>query len=571
MEARWRWVELLGIVSTVSAIGAVANPIVRSARSAQNVRMALRGFDGFDEECDVIIVGSGLGGLSAGALCARYHLSTIVCEAHYKAGGCAHTFEREGYTFDSGPSLWSGCAQPSYNPLRQVLDAVGESPKWHQYDGWWMYTEDGPFYAKSGDIDHFKATMAELGNGVETVAQWERLNEFIEPLQRAVLAVPPLALRADVGALFTAGRYLSAMADPRIGLRAYLLSGPWSAVLKAAGVTDRWLLNYFDFLAFAFSGLPSNGTVAAAMIYMLHDLNKQGARMDYPEGGSGAVVDALSRGLTKYGGELRLRTPVERILLNDAGECDGVELKGGRRIRARRAVISNAAIWNTARLLPEKLRAAFRGKGSLDDSTPATPSFMHLHLGIRADGLSEQALSSIHHIVVPEWEKLTHPQSAAFVSMPSLLDQSAAPIGRHAIHAYLPATEPYELWETTKRGTPEYDRLKRERVEPLFKAIERFVPDIRDRIEVEMIGSPLTHERFLRRHRGSYGPELRAGEQDFPGARTPVPKLLVCGDSTWPGIGVPAVAGSGIAAAHAVVGVADQQQLLDELRENGLL
>ena len=132
--------------------------------------------------------------------------------------------------------------------------------------------------------------------------------------------------------------------------------------------------------------------------------------MDYPEGGSGAVVDALSRGLTKYGGELRLRTPVERILLNDAGECDGVELKGGRRIRARRAVISNAAIWNTARLLPEKLRAAFRGKGSLDDSTPATPSFMHLHLGIRADGLSEQALSSIHHIVVPEWEKLTHPQ-----------------------------------------------------------------------------------------------------------------------------------------------------------------
>lgn len=75
-------------------------------------------------------------------------------------------------------------------------------------------------------------------------------------------------------------------------------------------------------------------------------------------------------------------------------------------------------------------------------------------------------------------------QSAAFVSMPSLLDPSAAPAGRHAIHAYLPATEPYGLWEGVRRGTPEYDALKRERAEPLFRAIERFVPDIRDRVEV---------------------------------------------------------------------------------------
>jgi len=143
---------------------------------------------------------------------------------------------------------------------------------------------------------------------------------------------------------------------------------------------------------------------------MLHDLNKQGARMDYPVGGSGAVVDALVRGLVKHGGELRLRTPVARLLFDGTGACEGVELSGGRRVRARRAVISNAAVWNTAELLPEEMRASFRGRGSLDDDTPATPSFIHLHLGIRADGLSDRALSSIHHIVVPEWEKLTAPQ-----------------------------------------------------------------------------------------------------------------------------------------------------------------
>lgn len=133
-----------------------------------------------------------------------------------------------------------------------------------------------------------------------------------------------------------------------------------------------------------------------------------------------------------------------------------------------------------------------------------------------------QALSSIHHIIVPEWEKLTKPQSAAFVSMPSLMDPSLAPEGRHVIHAYLPATEPYEVWEGVARGTPAYDALKAERAAPLYAAIERFIPDVRDRVEIELIGSPLTHERFLRRHRGTYGPELSAADSAFPGAKTQV-------------------------------------------------
>ena len=133
-----------------------------------------------------------------------------------------------------------------------------------------------------------------------------------------------------------------------------------------------------------------------------------------------------------------------------------------------------------------------------------------------------QALASIHHIVVPEWEKLTQPQSAAFVSMPSLIDPALAPEGCHVIHAYLPATEPYEVWEGVARGTPAYDALKAERAAPLYAAIERFIPDVRERVEVELIGSPLTHERFLRRHRGTYGPELSAADSTFPGAKTQV-------------------------------------------------
>lgn len=80
--------------------------------------------------------------------------------------------------------------------------------------------------------------------------------------------------------------------------------------------------------------------------------------------------------------------------------------------------------------------------------------------------------------------------------------------------------------------------------------------------------TPLTHQRFLRRYRGSYGPAIQAGKGDFPFPGTPVKGLLLCGDSCFPGIGVPAVAGSGLIAAHAVPdSLGPQLKLLQNLRE----
>ncbi|MFP3386144.1 phytoene desaturase family protein, partial [Tritonibacter sp. SIMBA_163] len=83
---------------------------------------------------DVIVIGSGMGGLSAAALLARYGYQVTVCESHTIAGGAAHAFERQGYIFDSGPSLYSGLSSPSPNPLRQVLEAIGEQVACVQYD-----------------------------------------------------------------------------------------------------------------------------------------------------------------------------------------------------------------------------------------------------------------------------------------------------------------------------------------------------------------------------------------------------------------------------------------------------
>jgi phytoene dehydrogenase-like protein len=244
--------------------------------------------------------------------------------------------------------------------------------------------------------------------------------------------------------------------------------------------------------------------------------------------------------------------------------------------------VSNASVWDTLKLLPEgALPKRFRDKRQ---ATPECDSFMHLHLGIDAQGLPPNL--ACHYIVVNDWDKgVTAPQNVVLVSIPSLLDRSLAPPGKHAIHVYTPGNEPYELWEGMDRRSEAYARQKQVRSEVIWQALERIIPDVRSplappsvcvseaapselgesRCEVTLIGTPLTHERFLRRDRGSYGPAIQAGEGFFPGPGTPLPGLLCCGDSTFPGIGLPAVAASGMIAANTLAPVSKHLEMLEDI------
>jgi len=137
------------------------------------------------------------------------------------------------------------------------------------------------------------------------------------------------------------------------------------------------------------------------------------------------------------------------------------------------------------------------------------------------------------------------------------------------IHVYTPGNEPYDLWQGMDRRSQEYGQQKQMRAEVMWQALERIIPDIRSRCEVTLVGTPLTHERYLRRHRGSYGPAIRAGVGMFPGPGTPLSGLLCCGDSTFPGIGLPAVAASGMIVANTLAPVKKHLEMLREVSPLG--
>lgn len=504
---------------------------------------------------DAIVIGSGIGGLCCAALLARYGLEVMVCERHTIPGGAAHSFERDGYIFDSGPSLYSGLSyRPSSNPLRFVLDAVGEDLHWATYTTWGCCLPEGDFPAPVG-VDAFAEILTELC-GSEAATQWRQLQKIMQPLGAATLALPTSAARYDWGAALTLGRCLAQML-PHLG-SAVQLTGDFSQVIKGV-ITEPFLRNWLDLLCFLLSGLPAQGTSAAEMAFMFAEWYRPEVVLDYPMGGSGAIIAALVRGLEKYGGQLRLGATVAEILA-DGHRATGIRLQNGEVVHARQAVISNASIWDTLGLLEEQVLPRKFRRDRL--ATQPCPSFMHLHLGIDAAGLPDDL--HCHYIFVEDWERgVRAPQNVIAISIPSLLDPSLAPPGKHTIHAYTPATEPYELWAGLDRRSAEYAEQKEARSQILWQALERVIPDIRDRTETRLIGTPLTHERFLNIHRGSYGPEIPATQGVFPNALTPLSGLLLCGASTFPGIGVPAVAASGIAAANTLVPV---QQHLDLLQ-----
>jgi phytoene dehydrogenase-like protein len=534
-----------------------------------------------EETVDVIVIGAGIGGLSCAALTSKYGLSTLCLEAHDTAGGCAHSFTRFNpkasktvpFTFDSGPSLVNGLSSKGTNPLRQVLDAVGTADEinWKLYDGWIVHDNADGTQIKltTGDSGAFEQALEQKA-GPETRKAFEKFRD--EMLTKGGLAeasgyIPPFALRGGMSVAGTLAKYMFKLL--RIGPKGTLLTGSFSKVMDLHQVKDAFVRKWFDYLSFALSGVDASHTQAAPIAFMMNELHKKDAVLDYPIGGMDSIVQALVSGMEKHGGELRLNSRVERMLLEESdkgAKCTGVVLSDGKVIKARNGVVCNAPLWNMARILQDSVTSeegpvatAVNDIRKRADDMHMTGSFMHLHIGIPKDGLPDDL--ECHHSVLDFSKDVTAEQNMVIISIPTVFDPSLAPEGYHVVHAYTAASDSFDNWsQFLKDGVDSgkvghspnsaaalaykkvdgYKELQAQKAEVLWRAIERVIPDVRQRAKkkgsIVMVGTPLTHRRYNQRYRGTYGPGPAPGKDvwDLPGSTTNIKGLLVCGDTTFP-------------------------------------
>ena len=365
------------------------------------------GLSGDAGEYDIIVIGSGMGGLSCAALSAKYGSRVLCLESHIKVGGSAHTFSRmhDGgkYSFEVGPSIFEGLDRPSLNPLRMIFDILEETMPVKTYKGLGYWTPTGYWRFPIGSKEGFqKLLMEQCGevDGPKAIAEWDALRERLRTLGGSTTAVALLNLRQDAGFLATtAGSLPFVLTHPNVFGDLPLTFDDLSKTVDQF-VTVPFLRNFIDTMCI-FCGFPAKGAMTAHLLYILERFFEESAAFCVPIGGTCELGETLQRGLEKHGGKLQLNAHVEEVLIEN-GRAVGVRLKNGNVVKARKAVVSNATPFDTVKLMPAtegEPKGLTKWRNEMG-KLPRHGAISHLFLAIDATGLDLSHIDDPAHLVV---------------------------------------------------------------------------------------------------------------------------------------------------------------------------
>ena len=493
-----------------------------------------------DTAWDAIVIGSGLGGLTAASMLARHaNMRVLVLEKHYTAGGFTHTFHRPGYEWDVGVH-YVGDVHRENSLLRRAFD--------HLTDGELAWADMGEVYDTIviGD-DHYQFVA-----GRERFRQ--RMHEYF-PRHTAAIDRYLGRIRDTVR---TSKRYFMEKAlPPLLGrLSSPLLRGPalresnrtvkevMAEITGDARLTAVLTGQYGDY------GLPPSQASWFMHALLVGHYLAGGA---YPVGGSSRIAATMLPGIEDRGGAVITSAEVQQILVSD-GKAVGVRLASGEEIRAPR-VISDAGLAITAgRLLPREVASKFEMAPTL---AGAPPSYAHvsLYVGLKHDAAA-LGLRTSNLWVYPHQDhdaacaafvrNPDAPLPVAYLSFPSAKDPDFA--RRHPGRATVEVVglAPYDWfarWADSpwkKRGQ-DYEALKQKLADRMMDALVGQCPQIAGKVDHAELSTPLSTTTFAGHPHGeiyglSHTPARFAARHLRP--HTPITGLFLTGaDICTAGVG----------------------------------
>ena len=454
---------------------------------------------------DVIVVGSGIGGLGSAALLARHGgKRVLVLERHYTAGGFTHSFHRPGYEWDVGLHYVGQVMDPEL-PLRRMFDDVTNAEL--------EWADMGEVYDRviiGNDVYDFPKGKEAFRRQMHAYFPSERgaIDAYLKRVTTTIRR----------GGLYFAEKSL----PPQISR---LLGGAlrWP-VLRRAKLTTRQMLEsltenqrligvltgqYLDY------GLPPSRS-SFFIHALIADYYLEGA--GYPVGGASRIAATIAPVIENAGGRVFTSAEVREILV-EGDRAVGVRLADGNELRAP-VVISDAGVANTyRRLLPEETRLHLGLDRVLERHEPSI-AHLCLHLGMR-ETAAELSLDKTnlwiysHHDHDRNVERYLADPDAPFpgvyISFPSAKDPDFPRRypGRATVEVL--AMAPYtwfRKWENEpwrKRGD-EYEELKGRLSDRLLETVYAHCPQLRGKVDHMELSTPLSTRHFAGHAQGEiYG------------------------------------------------------------------
>ncbi len=490
---------------------------------------------------DVVVIGGGVGGLSAAALCQKAGMKTLVLEQSDRIGGCCSTFEVEGFHFDVGASVVEvtsafeelfkrlGLPREKYIPLVQV-DPIYE----------YRDNTRGISFAYPTSVEETAEVISrfspEDGKAFEKFAKdftpkiIGLVNNFFYAPCQGFLDIIKLVIKY-----------------PKI-LEALPMFVTTHQKIVAKYFKNDDVLASMAFQSF-YAGLPPD--MCAGLYAVVGLLEHEG--IFYPPGGMIKIPQGIQRAFEDLGGETQFGKRVVRILVENR-KAYGVELWDGTQITAEVVV---GAI-NAKKVYMDMIGRehlpwhVWRGISSMILSMPCPmiylgvdyepPLVAHHTLTLTPPQLMNDYWSD-YYLKGKLYEVDGAPEIMGLVSWASKVDPSLAPKGKHVLtHMGL---APYNL------VGDDWDRHKQRYVQEAIATIEKYlIPDLSDHVVYQDMATPKDLERMLLHPGGAvYGIQTDISHMAMfrPSNRSKsIKNLYLAGASTHPGGGVPAVVAGGI-------------------------
>jgi len=495
---------------------------------------------------EVVIVGGGHNGLTVGCYLAKAGVDVCVLEALPCVGGGVVSDElaAPGFINDTC-SIWHGFIQA--NPLI-LNDELGLISKFgleyiNPQNQFSVLFPDDTYLTLYRDVDKTCESIAKFSeHDAEAYKKFhDWAGKILDMLTQGMFNPPaPFGTMASVFDQSEEGRTL---------LRSLMVSG--------VDICNEWFESHelksalTKFTAENLVSPRANGTGFNLFVF-IPLTHKYGAAV--PVGGSGALSEAMERCILHYGGTVLTNSVVEKVIVS-SGEATGVVLKGGEKIHAGKAVISNLNAKQIPALLgkenvPEKyandlknLKLSCHRAINQGYALHEAPNF------IAGDEVNESFFvefsTATHEKFLRNFDDMEYgyiPVDMPVVSCQTRLDPTRAPKGKHCM--YLFHYTPYDLADG---GAAKWDEIREEIADAILDTLQKRTTNMgSDNIIGRTIETPLDLERRNPAmiggdycQIGMYLNQLM-GNRYLPGwnYKTPVENFWMCGPSCHPGIGV---------------------------------